>query len=259
MRDTVRRAGSLPAVVALLVLVTIAAAVSGPRVTRLPVPSAESRNTTPDLAEPPTAPPMPSMSPQTSSEPADVQGLAIGMLIVGFLVAIAAVLVVVLFLRRGGFGVRNRRLRERPESAEATSTETDGGPADPELRDAVDAGIEQLDDESDPRRAVIGCWLRLESAAQRAGVERRPDDTPSDLVTRMLTDRAISADLLARLADLYRQARYGPNVVDERMRVEARSTLARLRAELADPTTRANGSELPDTELPDTEHADEGR
>lgn len=105
-----------------------------------------------------------------------------------------------------------------------------------EVRAAVVAGIDDLDDPTiDARRAVIACWLRLERAAAEAGTPRAPSDTPGDLVSRMLTEQRISAELLARLADVYRWARYAPHDVDERMRVEARRALEQLAAELAAP------------------------
>ena len=99
---------------------------------------------------------------------------------------------------------------------------------------ALDAGLVDLSDsDADPRKAVIACWVRLEQAAAAAGVERRPGDTPTELVTRLLgADRPVSADVLAAFAEVYREARYATHTVDERMRTQARSALQRLRTEL---------------------------
>lgn len=100
---------------------------------------------------------------------------------------------------------------------------------------ALDAGLVELSDaDTDPRRAVIACWVRLEQAAAAAGVTRHVGDTPTDLVTRLLgrESHPVSGDVLAAFAHVYREARYATRVVDERMRDEARSALARLRAEL---------------------------
>ncbi|MBF9133751.1 DUF4129 domain-containing protein [Plantactinospora sp. S1510] len=112
---------------------------------------------------------------------------------------------------------------------------------------ALDAGLVDLSDgDADPRKAVIACWVRLEQAAAAAGVERRPGDTPAELVTRLLgAGRPVSADVLAAFAEVYREARYATHTVDERMRAQARSALQRLRTELttAAGTAVAAGSE----------------
>ncbi|MGI5212161.1 DUF4129 domain-containing protein [Plantactinospora sp. CA-290183] len=134
-------------------------------------------------------------------------------------------------------------LRRRP-----TLTRRRRGPARPagqateEVVAALDAGLVDLSDtDGDPRRAVIACWVRLEQAADAAGVERLPGDTPTDLVTRLLRGgRPVSADVLSAFAEVYREARYATHTVDERMRAQAVSALRRLRAELT-----AEVSEVP--------------
>ena len=98
---------------------------------------------------------------------------------------------------------------------------------------ALDAGLVDLSDsDADPRRAVIACWLRLEQAAAAAGTPKQIGDSPTDLVSRLLQAHAVSADVLAALADVYREARYATHTVDDRMRVQARSALQRIRTEL---------------------------
>ncbi|MGC5018471.1 DUF4129 domain-containing protein [Micromonospora sp. DT47] len=113
---------------------------------------------------------------------------------------------------------------------------------------AVDAGLVELDAaDTDPRTAVIACWVRLEEAATEAGVPRRTGDTPTDLVTRLLrgdpsagVPAIASADVLDGFAHVYREARYATHTVDERMRAQARSALRRLRGELAALATAAD-------------------
>ncbi|MFF3866944.1 DUF4129 domain-containing protein [Micromonospora sp. NPDC001898] len=105
---------------------------------------------------------------------------------------------------------------------------------------ALDAGLVELDDaDVDPRTAVIACWVRLEEAADAAGVVRRTGDTSTDLVTRLLRGdpeagipAIVSADVLAEFAHVYREARYATRPVDERTRDQARAALRRLRGEL---------------------------
>jgi hypothetical protein len=99
---------------------------------------------------------------------------------------------------------------------------------------AVDAGLSGLeDDDADPRRAVIVCWLRLEEAAAAAGTPREPGDAPADLVLRLLAAHQVSAAVLLPLAEVYRLARYATHAVDMDMRDSARAALRQLRAELS--------------------------
>ncbi|WP_033339506.1 DUF4129 domain-containing protein [Catenuloplanes japonicus] len=106
------------------------------------------------------------------------------------------------------------------------------GAATQEMVAALDAGLEELATDRDPRGAVITCWVRLEQAAADAGTPRRPGDTPGELVTRLLTGHAVDAGVLAGFAEVYRQARYATHVVDERMRAEAVAALHRVRDDL---------------------------
>jgi hypothetical protein len=98
---------------------------------------------------------------------------------------------------------------------------------------ALDAGLVDLSDsDADPRRAVIACWLRLEQGAAAAGTPKEIGGNHTDLVSRLLQAHAVSADVLAALADVYREARYATHTVDDRMRVQSRSALQRIRTEL---------------------------
>jgi hypothetical protein len=117
--------------------------------------------------------------------------------------------------------------------------EVDEGPAKPavpraeEVAAALDAGLADLSDaDTDPRRAVIACWVRLERAAAAAGTPRHPSDVPADYVLRLLAAHRISRPVLDRFASVYRYARYSTGPVDEGMRSIAVSALGQLRAEL---------------------------
>ncbi|GIH81326.1 DUF4129 domain-containing protein [Planobispora longispora] len=101
------------------------------------------------------------------------------------------------------------------------------------VREALRAGLADLDSAGDPRRAVIACWLRLEHAAARAGTPRALADTPADLVARLLAAHRVGEAALERLAAAYRRARYSPHEVDDPLRETARRALAEVDAELA--------------------------
>ncbi|MBE1484929.1 hypothetical protein H4W31_000567 [Plantactinospora soyae] len=217
----------LAAVAGLLGLAALAAAHSSIGFERIEPPS----DILPTLPEQQAAPSavagQPSAAPETGPTLPDwipmVGALLCGAVVLVVLGVVLWALVRDLLRRRKGLarGTGRRSVRSATETAE-------------EVVAALDAGLVDLSDsDADPRKAVIACWVRLEQAAAAAGVERRPGDTPTELVTRLLgADRPVSADVLAAFAEVYREARYATHTVDERMRTQARSALQRLRTEL---------------------------
>ncbi|MEU1604719.1 DUF4129 domain-containing protein [Micromonospora matsumotoense] len=224
------------ALVALLLLAAaLAAGHSSIGASRIP-PAADNIPYVPDYpsAEPAASIPI---EPRTDAEqtrasvPQWIATAAIGLLGLAILVAVGYLAWTLLrgALRRTTRSVPAARARR---TAEGTAREVVA---------ALDAGLEELDDaDTDPRTAVIACWVRLEEAATEAGVPRRTGDTPTDLVTRLLrgdpaagVPAVASADVLDGFAHVYREARYATRSVDARMRDQARGALRRLRGELA--------------------------
>jgi hypothetical protein len=209
----------------LLALAAAAAAFATPGLRRRAEPSPLGSGEVPDRLEV-LDPPDP-VVPELGAGAAGWVGPAARVL----LAVLLLVLVVSVVLRLG----RGRgRLRLRPLRA-AEGAATHDVRAEAQLIAALDAGLLDLaDDDRDPRRAVIACWVRLEQVAAAAGVPRRPADTPADLVLRLLyrTDTPLSGPVLERFAATYRLARYAARAVDERMRTQAQSALRQLRQEL---------------------------
>ena len=100
-----------------------------------------------------------------------------------------------------------------------------------EVMAALTQGLAELD-EGDPRAAVIACWVRLERAAQDAGIPRKAGDTSTDLVVRLLSGRSVNSAVLNDFAEVYREARYSPHPVTAATRDQARAALRVLRDEL---------------------------
>jgi hypothetical protein len=124
-----------------------------------------------------------------------------------------------LLLRDGSAGA----LRERAEEEQA-------------VLDALEAGLTELSDrDSDARRAVIACWVRLEQAAAEAGTPRERGDSPTDLVTRLLSAHRVSRPVLDQFARVYREARYATVPIGEDARQVALRALAQMRRELIQP------------------------
>lgn len=234
-----RRWWPLGAVAALLVLAAVAATHSSLRVTeagRRPGPTPEEPIFRTRPAES-VAPPADTSGIQVSI-PDWLATITAGFCVLSVLCLIGAgiwMLLRDLLRARPGRKLTRRRRRQEPVH---TRPET----AD-EVVAALDAGLVDLSDsDTDPRRAVIACWVRLEQTAEAAGTPRQIGDTPTDLVTRLLSGgRPVSADVLAAFADVYREARYATHTVDERMRRQARDALRRLRAELTAEVARDIG------------------
>jgi Domain of unknown function (DUF4129) len=223
-----RRLWPLVAVGALLGAAAIAAALSTPQVRRVQL-------TRPRLI--PSPRPTGSQDPALYLPGAPLQGghttkpIQLGWLsgVLEGLCGVAVVLVagvLIFLLVRSSLESRKRRLLlESEQTSQLTRRD--------EVIAAVDAGLSDLaDDDRDPRRAVIACWVRLEQAAAAAGTPREPGDSPTDLVVRLLGAHQVSAQVLYALADVYRLARYATHTVDPTMRDQARSALRQLRAEL---------------------------
>ncbi len=83
-----------------------------------------------------------------------------------------------------------------------------------------------------PRHAIVECWLRLEAAVADAGVERRPADTSTDLVERVLAGHQVDQTAIAQLAALYREARFSDHDMDEDARQAAIVALDTVHASL---------------------------
>jgi hypothetical protein len=126
--------------------------------------------------------------------------------------------------------VRGAVQRVRPDSDPLVRPPS-GADSHQEVMAALAQGLAELD-EGDPRQAVIACWVRLERAAEDAGVQRKPGDTPTDLVVRLLSGRSVNSAVLNEFANVYREARYSPHPVDNASRDQARAALRLLRDEL---------------------------
>ena len=222
-----RRLGPVLAVAGLLAAATVAATLASPQIQSRPEGSLVDPTELPtQQVERPTPP----QQLRTVQMP-DWLVLALQVLFAVALVALVGFLVWYL-------------LRNRPRLRERASRRVPAAPGQQKVRDevlaAVDAGLLDLDDsDTDPRRAVIACWVRLEQAAAAAGTPRQPGDTPGELVTRLLAGHRVSAAVLFALAEVYRLARYATHTVDAAMRDQARGALRQLRAELSGQPERA--------------------
>ena len=225
--NAVRRWWPLLAVGGLLAVAAVAAALSSPQVTDVPIPLP-----TRSIDTLPTGNTLPTQGPaEGSGDSQDPARLPIWLMNVALGLCAAAVVaiivVVVWILVRDTMSVRRGSLPVDGTGAGGLRPNPDDVVA------ALDAGLSDLSDaDLDPRRAVIACWIRLEQAAAAAGTPRHTGDTSTDHVLRLLRAHRVDRQILDRFAEIYREARYATHPIDEHMRGQARSALHRLRQEL---------------------------
>lgn len=131
--------------------------------------------------------------------------------------------------------IRRRRRAAPPESAREA-------PGRALLTDRRAARQARMLREGSPREAIIATWLDLERLVAAAGIPRRPSETSSELVVRVLDDREVPAAALTDLAALFREARFSTHEPTEALRERAAGDLDAVHAALgARGALRARG------------------
>lgn len=113
-----------------------------------------------------------------------------------------------------------------------TRGEGEGEDIDLLLRE-IDEGSRRISEDSDPKEAVIACYLGMTDALEAAGAPRRSSDTPFEYVERALLRFDVSISSAHRLTELFERARFSVHETDDAMRTEALAALDSVRVELA--------------------------
>jgi hypothetical protein len=124
--------------------------------------------------------------------------------------------------------------RARPSSAKAELAD--------ELALALDVTLDDLRNESDPRRAVIAAYARLERVLAAHGQPRRDADTPEEHLARVLGHLDVEPRAVRRLVDLFVRAKFSQHEVDGRMKDDAIAALEQVRDELREAARHAGDS-----------------
>jgi hypothetical protein len=74
---------------------------------------------------------------------------------------------------------------------------------------AVDESLDDLEQETDPRRAIIRCYRRFEDALARSRVPRAPWQTPVEFMRDALARLPLPPTAVERLTRLFERARFG--------------------------------------------------
>src|SRR6266540_731690 len=99
--------------------------------------------------------------------------------------------------------------------------------------------LADLEDEPDPRRAVIAAWIRMEGGLAAAGLPRHAAEAPLEYVARVLEQANVQPASVRRLADLFERAKFSQHTIDEAMRAAAIEAVTTIRAELEAEQARA--------------------
>jgi hypothetical protein len=101
------------------------------------------------------------------------------------------------------------------------------------LLGAIDAALDALDSDADPRRAVIAAYATMERLLAAAGSPRRPADAPTEHLERSLLLLGSGRASARRLTELFERARFSVQAIDEQVRRSAFEALAAVRRDLA--------------------------
>jgi hypothetical protein len=101
------------------------------------------------------------------------------------------------------------------------------------LSDVLGETLDDLRAESDPRRAVIAAYARMERALAAAGLSRRDAEAPEEYLDRVLEEVELSPRAAGRLTALFAWARFSVHDVRPAMKDEAIETLEQVQQELA--------------------------
>ena len=100
------------------------------------------------------------------------------------------------------------------------------------LQEALEEGLEELEAEPDPRRAVIAAYARMELSLARVGLPRRSPETALEYLQRLLDMVRLDNPAAARLTDLFQLAKFSDHPIDQAMKRQAIEALAAVRDDL---------------------------
>jgi len=121
--------------------------------------------------------------------------------------------------------------RRRRDAALAFGKPAPGPAAEP-LAEALAAGAQALQEDPDPRTAIIGCYAAMERTLADAGSPAQSADTPAEVLARAAEGGLVRSEWAGTLTALFRRARYSSHPMTEADRAAALGALAQVRADL---------------------------
>jgi hypothetical protein len=101
-----------------------------------------------------------------------------------------------------------------------------------ELSELLDETLDDLRRETDPRRAVIAAYARMERILSVHGLPRRPSEAPVEYLGRVLLELRVSEKAVTNLTGLFARAKFSQHEIDPEMKEEAIDALVAIREDL---------------------------
>ncbi|ACQ81113.1 conserved hypothetical protein [Beutenbergia cavernae DSM 12333] len=129
-------------------------------------------------------------------------------IVLAVVVGAALVAVVVVLLRRYARSwLRGRRV-VAPPTIGRVGADTEAEEL-PDLGEATQAARRALEEQAEPRDAIVAAWVELERAATAAGLQRAAWQTPTEFIHSVLVRTEADPPAVTRLRELYEAARFG--------------------------------------------------
>jgi len=116
-------------------------------------------------------------------------------------------------------------------------TELEQAPVRETLAQVLAETLDDLRNESDPRKAVIGAYAKMERTLAAHGFPKNESEAPVEYLERILGIVEGSGHSARRLTRLFERARFSPHKIDQKMKDDAIDSLVGLRAQLEAPAT----------------------
>jgi Domain of unknown function (DUF4129) len=136
---------------------------------------------------------------------------------------LTALIVIAVLALAAGLVLRGARLGRRRSPLVRLATQ---------LREAVEEGLEELETDTDPRRAVIAAYARMERALARVGLPRARHEAALEYLDRLLGLLDVRGPGVSRLTELFQLAKFSDHAIDAGMQREAIRALAEVRDDL---------------------------
>jgi hypothetical protein len=100
------------------------------------------------------------------------------------------------------------------------------------VAEELEQTLDELRAETDPRRAVIAAYARMERLLGESGLPRRPFEAPLEYMSRVLVELGGGTRSVRALTRLFERARFSPHAIDAAMKDEAVAAVEALQADL---------------------------
>ena len=183
--------------------------------------------------QPPGAPPSTTPAPaNNAARPSPRRDVGADRDVLRYLIAATVAMFVLIVV--GAVAGRRRRVAEPPFVAAEISRPPTAPSTSELLVRAAEVGLAEIRDRSrEPRGAIIACYAAMERELSRVpGAVPQDFDTPTEVLTRAVENRALHGDSAAELVNLFEEARFSPHVMSEAHRESALSVLQLVLADL---------------------------